>query len=392
MRREEPGTLRGSAANHWRFYRTVYFESQTKRITRLQSDPRQGYQGLKSFAWLEEKLTSCAEALDVSLRSVRKRIEYYRITIRSQQSLLWHMERPHFSPREIGVLIHLFVRGRSASIPVIWQSTCVEEWNLNLNRAIHEDILPEIEAAVVGEALKEAVKLPLLLDPWLASQLIHECIGHSSEADNYLDYMLPHGYRLGYQWTRYPLDVYDDPTLPGHRASYEMDHEGERARRVQLVKQGIWNDLLHNRETQKRCQAPGAGHGRRTPDGEKTLPRMSVTYADQGNWTFKQLVEGIEHGIYCIGTWGGGSLGLNFIIRPAYGRIIRNGRLTDEIVRRFDIKGNKMDVMMKVEKLSNELRFYNPVFGCDKNGQNNLPVTLGSPHILLQPFTIHPVS
>lgn len=177
--------------------------------------------------------------------------------------------------------------------------------------------------------------------------------------------------------------MFDDPTLPGRRASYDYDDEGELGRRTQLVTDGRWTDLLLDAERSSRLGMP-AGHGRRVPWAQRCLPRMSNTYLDGGTESVSALIRAIDKGLICGGTWGGGSVGPGFIMRPAYGRWISGGRLTDRIVRRFDLVGNKFETIAAIGGVSEQTCWFSPFYGCDKEGQNNLPVTHGSPHVLLR--------
>ena len=54
----------------------------------------------------------------------------------------------------------------------------------------------ELRAVEQGRSLTEPFTGPVVLDPWLAGLLAHECVGHTSEGDNYLDYVNVQGLSL----------------------------------------------------------------------------------------------------------------------------------------------------------------------------------------------------
>ncbi|WP_237743486.1 metallopeptidase TldD-related protein [Pleurocapsa sp. PCC 7319] len=234
------------------------------------------------------------------------------------------------------------------------------------------------------------MRCPVIFDPWLACQLIHECIGHTSEADNFFSYAYPKGFDLGYTWCSYPINVFDDSSLPEHRGSYTYDDDGELSRCAKLVSDGQWTDLLVSSEYKKKLGIQ-AGHGRRVVYARHCLPRMCNTWLQSGKETLRELISTVDYGLFCGGTWGGGSLGTNFILRPAYGIWIESGKLTNRFVRRFDILGNKFETIRNIIGVSDHVSWFSPVYGCDKFGQNNLPVTMGSPHILLESVDISPI-
>jgi predicted Zn-dependent protease len=345
---------------------------------------------VESFEILDALVEHYRELLKKTLSGWEGIIQNVEILVQSKVEKLY-LQMKETIQQEQGLLIRLIVEGKYRLVPVLWQFSAKEKLSDNrFIQAIEEEILPEIRAARWGEYLLERASFPIILDPWLASQLIHECIGHSSEADNYLNYMKPNGYELGMVWTDYPLQVYDDPTMVGMRGSYDQDHEGSSSFCTQLLEDGVWTGLLHNRETAQMLGEKRSCHGRRVIGNERIQPRMSVTYAGAGKESFEEMIQ-IEKGLYCVGTWGGGSNGLQFLIRPAYGIYIEDGRMTNRIVRGFDIRGNKLEAIRQIEAVGKDVKFFNPFFGCDKNGQNNLPVAHGAPHIRLKKAHLVPI-
>ena len=288
------------------------------------------------------------------------------------------------------IFIMILIETSASIIPVIWQtrtnkSPCIELIDH------FEVILAEIEAALYGQQLERKIETQIVLEPWTGSHYVHECFGHTLEADNYLEYLKPNGITMGYKWSEYKINVFDDPTIPGQNGSYLLDAEQNEAFRTNLIKDGVNVGLMHNAKTCKLLGLQSSCNARSVDSSSLSMPRMSTTYLDSGNMEVQEIISGIDNGIYCRGAWGGGSLGLNFVIRPAYGLVIKNGKLTNKILRRFDIKGNKLDSAKAIKSLSNELLFFNPVFGCNKNGENNLSVTQGSPHIHFENLTLYPV-
>jgi predicted Zn-dependent protease len=118
---------------------------------------------------------------------------------------------------------------------------------------------------------------------------------------------------------------------------------------------------------------------------------MSVTYAAAGNSTVTNLFTQVAEGLYCVGAWGGGSIGRQFMMRPTYARRIRDGQLTEHFVRRFDLRGDKFATIRQIAGVGDDLQMFDPAFGCDKFGQHDLPVTFGAPHLYLRELELHPI-
>lgn len=287
--------------------------------------------------------------------------------------------------------VRLAVRGPATLSPVLWQKGGVDldadAWAAELTTMLPH----ELRAVAIGEPLAAPWTGTVVLEPWTASLLVHECIGHTSEADNYLDYARPAGFALGHRWCHAALTVVDDPTTPGCIGSYALDDEGQPARATTVVRDGVWTELLHDRASAAALGAERSGNGRRVVGAARPLPRMSVLVARPGDHPLERLLGEVEDGWYCAGSWGAGSMGRRFVLRPTHARRIRDGRLCDEYLRRFDLRGDKLDTIAAIDAVADDMQRFDPAFGCDKNGQDDLPVSFGAPHLRLRGLTLAPL-
>ncbi|MBZ5708847.1 metallopeptidase TldD-related protein [Nannocystis pusilla] len=342
------------------------------------------------LAWSE--LAAAAEALQLALAAtLGPEVVTHELSLESRARL-----RGDACVAHTALVIRLVVAGSRSRIPVVWH-TCVPEAATDaLARQLHaalasDAITGEVRAAVDGVPLAEVTRCPVVLDPWLASTLVHECIGHSSEADNYAAYMAPAGIQLGHRWTELPLHVVDDPRLAGRVGGYDVDDEGVPARATSLVRDGVWCGLLHSRASARQLGVDSSGHARRVGDAP-AIPRMAVTYVEPGGRSPAALLADQADAIYCRGVIGGGSAGREFVLRPAYGLRIRDGRPTGEVLRRFDLVGDKLATLARLAGIADDLTFFDSALGCDKDGQNNLPVSQGAPHLALSAATLRPIA
>jgi TldD protein len=288
------------------------------------------------------------------------------------------------------LLVHTIVEAAHSFVPVLWQGACPESQALDFSADDSREFLDEVEAALTAVPATTSADLPVILCPRLAANFVHETLGHTSEADNYLSFRRETGMDLGDRWCDYPLSVLDDPTLPGYCGGYVHDAEGIAARRQVLIESGIWRNVLTNTaHAGIGCRV--GGNGRRTAGHTSTLPRMSITWAAAGSQTVDELVGSVENGLYCVGSWGGINTPAAFIIRPAYAWRIQDGNLTAERLRRFDIAGDKRDAVAAIAGMSSDVKFYDTYAGCDKSGHDGLTVTNGAPHILLGSAHIRPI-
>lgn len=260
---------------------------------------------------------------------------------------------------------------------------------LNLE-TLEAEIIEEVNTLRSSLKLESTISSDIVLDTKLSGQLVHECIGHSSEADNYsTDFTA--NYRLGYKWSNIPFNVIDDPSLLDHKGSYQFDEEENRSFKTNIIHKGIWNDLLHTKETAKKFSSTSSCNARRVIHSSIFFPRMSNTYMEPGEYQFNELIKNIDNGIYLCGGQEGKSFKNYFSLIPSYGQIIKNGKLTREYLRNIEIVGDKFNTFSKIKKISGEFKFHDPIYGCDKNGENQLHVSYGSPHISISNMILRPL-
>jgi predicted Zn-dependent protease len=360
--------------------RSSTYVSEGERIEDRQQGPADEF-GLPGFDALHAHVLRLREAL--------RGMERERTEIRVQTQARRLAGGPTHA--RVSATVRLIVVGPRTRSPVLWQTggtrVQLEDWVDDLGRTLPR----ELEAVHVGEPLVEPWTGTVVLEPWVAALLVHECVGHTSEADNYLDYVRREGIDLGYRWTRAPLTVVDDPTEPDRIGSYVLDDEGQPARRTSVVTDGVWTQLLLDRARAAELGAPASSNGRRVVGAAAALPRMSVLMAMPGEHQVERLIGEIEDGWYVCGSWGAGSMGRRFVLRPTHARRIRDGRLRDRCLRRLELRGDKLDTIAAIDAIGDDLCRFDPAFGCEKDGQDDLPVSFGAPHLRLRGVTLVPM-
>lgn len=228
----------------------------------------------------------------------------------------------------------------------------------------------------------------VVLDPKLAGVFAHEAFGHLSEADfiyehDELKALMKIGRRFGEDF----LSIVDDPTLPGEAGSYLYDSEGTPACRTYLIQNGVLRARLHSRETAAKMNEQPTGNARALGHNYPPIVRMSNTFIEPGEWTFEQILEGIDEGVYACGMLGGMTDMEMFTFTAADAYMIRNGRLAE---RRRDVMltGNVFDTLRNIEAVGNDLMFYGGLGGCGKGGQAPLRVSTGGPHVRIRNVVI----
>ena len=94
------------------------------------------------------------------------------------------------------------------------------------------------------------------------------------------------------------VTIVDDPTIENGFGYYLFDDEGVKARRKVLMKNGIVNEFLHNRETAAKMGLKSNGGARANGYDKEPLVRMSNTFVLPGNYDDEELFEGVKKGIF----------------------------------------------------------------------------------------------
>jgi hypothetical protein len=130
-----------------------------------------------------------------------------------------------------------------------------------------------------AQAVPRAGRVVAVLAPQAAAVLLHEILGHGLEGDLLAAGNSPWVGRMGERITPLPLTLIDDPTLDGLPGSFDVDDEGTRAAPRVLLRDGVLEGALGQRDT---GETPGiaSGNARRATVHTPPRPRVSNLIAD----------------------------------------------------------------------------------------------------------------
>lgn len=194
-----------------------------------------------------------------------------------------------------------------------------------------------------ASALLDAPECPstvttLILDGSQVALQVHESIGHPIELDRIF------GMEASYAGTsfisvedrgklRYGskiMNITADATLPGGLGSFGYDDEGIPAQRVEIIREGILENFLTNRETAYILGETSNGTCR--ADGWKNIPliRMTNINLEPGEGTLEDLIKDTDEGIFMSTnkSWSIDDKRLNFQFGLEIAWEIKNGKLT----------------------------------------------------------------
>jgi len=240
----------------------------------------------------------------------------------------------------------------------------------------------------LGAAEPPGGEMTAVLDNQSCENFVHEAVGHSCEGDAVLAGSSVMAGRLGGKVGADGVTVVDDPTRPGTVGMYPFDDEGVPAERVTLIEDGVLRSYLHTRRTAAASGATPNGHARARDFGHLPIVRMGTINLEPGDWTFEEMLEDIDEGIYLMGKRGGQvdpARGV-FQFRPDRARLIRHGELGTP-VRAPSLSGSILEILQDIDAVGRDLRFHPG--GCGKGFPAQvIPAGSGSPHVRLRKATI----
>ncbi|MCL2497859.1 MAG: TldD/PmbA family protein [Symbiobacteriaceae bacterium] len=206
-------------------------------------------------------------------------------------------------------------------------------------------------AARVGReamALVEAEECPsgifdIVIAPSQLVLQIHESVGHPIELDrmlgyeagmagtSFLDSVEPGKFRYGSEH----VTIVADATAPGGVGTFGYDDDGVAAQPIEVITKGIFHNFLSSRDTAAVIGKPSNGTCRADGWGRIPIVRMTNISLMPGDFTFDELIGGIEDGLYLDvnRSWSIDDRRLNFQFATEVAYEIKQGKLTGKIYK-----------------------------------------------------------
>ena len=263
--------------------------------------------------------------------------------------------------------------------------------------------LPQLfadEARSLSKVLLEAEKTPegetdLVLGPEVIGLVSHESSGHPGEADRILGREAAQagetylntdsvGLRVGSAH----VNVVDDPTLEGSFGFYKYDEEGVKAKKRTLIKEGVINEFLQNRETASVFAVESNGSARAVAYNREPIVRMANTYLEPGDYAREELFEETKEAVFIKNfmEWNIDDRRFNqrYVGLEAYR--IERGELK-EMVKNPILEVTTPGLWMAVDAVAEDLEFQAAYCG-KGDPMQGIPVWIGGPHVRLRKVRI----
>ncbi len=237
-------------------------------------------------------------------------------------------------------------------------------------------------------------KVDFVVGPEVVGIICHENCGHPSEGDRIMgregaqageSFWRDLSFRESRVGSEY-VTIAEDPTIPGTGGYYEYDDEGVKARERILIKNGIINEPLLNREYGVKFGLGSNGAARSSDFNREPIIRMANTYMKPGDYTLEELIEGVKHGIYMLSftEW-------NIDDRRYQSKYvgfecfeIKNGEVTDTMVRRPVMELTSIGLFSSIDGVSKDLIFDFPGICGKSDPSQGVPVYAGGGYIRMR--------
>ncbi|MFW9933889.1 MAG: TldD/PmbA family protein, partial [Candidatus Thorarchaeota archaeon] len=293
----------------------------------------------------------------------------------------------------ISIFLLLTAKGRIGNEQRMLDMTQCGGWERIKEGQVIENLADEV--ARLQKAADLAVNVPELMEqpidmvvgPEVAGIIAHENVGHPSEGDRIKG---REGAQAGESFWRDlkmgesrvgsdAVTVSEDPTIKNTAGFYIYDDEGVRARKRILIKNGIINEPLLNREFGVRFGMGSNGAARSIAYNREPIIRMANTYFEPGDHSFEELVEDVKLGVYMRSfmEWNIDDRRYQSKYSGAESYLIKDGEITDTMVKRPVLETTSVGLLSAIDAVSKDLRFDFPGTCGKSDPMQGVPVYAG---------------
>lgn len=211
----------------------------------------------------------------------------------------------------------------------------------------------------------------VVTDPHFNILLVHEIVGHPTEADRILKMEMGYAGRswffrgfddnmIGKQVASKLLNVYSESSSEGY-GRFKYDSEGVLSQRVDHIRDGILVDFNNSRATAYILGQKPNGSMRATQGSDTPLIRMRNTGIEAGVTDPKDIISGVEFGYYLKGHTipSISESRENFRIGAREVYVIRDGQIAEGPFRSGGTTADSYKFLMNITAVGNDLLLWN---------------------------------
>jgi TldD protein len=293
--------------------------------------------------------------------------------------------------RPMATLVAVCVMEKDGQIENDYSGRSVRQGFEFLDDELVEELAQEAIAKtnfLFGAGKPKAGELPVVLGAGGSGILLHEAMGHPFEADFNRKGESIFSDKMGKSVAKDFINIVEDGTMEHNRGALNIDDEGNDVKKIYLVKDGVLESYLHDRISAKHYGVDPTGNGRRQSFRHAPIPRMRITYMENGPHTTDDLISSVDYGVYVDNFTNGqvkiGAGDFTFFVKS--GTLIENGKLTQPI-KDINIIGNGPQALADITMAAGDYKTATGSWTCGKGGQS-VPVGMGLPSVLVSKLTV----
>lgn len=222
----------------------------------------------------------------------------------------------------------------------------------------------------------------IITEPSITGLIAHEAFGHGVEMDMFVKNRAKSRQYLGKPVASKLVSMHDGAAATYSNASYFFDDDGVLAHDTLIIKDGILQTGISDAVSALQLGTTPTGNGRRESYARKAYTRMTNTFFSPGTSTKEEMIASIKHGYLLSQTDNGMEDPKNWNIQCvcAYGREIKDGKLTGKIVAPVVMSGYVIDLLMSISAVSSDFEVTGSGH-CGKGYKEWVTVSDGGPYL-----------
>jgi len=206
---------------------------------------------------------------------------------------------------------------------------------------------------------------PVVLDSYVVGELL-DAFMSAFFARNVHSRMSVLAGKVGQQIAGENISILEDPRLPGGFSGRSFDDEGVPTQAKAIIRDGVLNCFLHNRQSAAQEGSASGGNGFKLNFNELVATGYTNVYIPAGDKTREQLLKEMRNGLLITGVSGvfaGARPNSGDFSLISNGYRVEQGKIT-QAVTQITIAGNFFDMLKNVADVGNDENWKCTHVGC----------------------------
>ncbi len=208
----------------------------------------------------------------------------------------------------------------------------------------------------------------VVMHPSVVGIICHEAIGHTVESDFVMAGSAAKG-KIGKRIASEMVTLVDSGNQMAAAGWLAVDDAGVQSESTVIIEKGVMKSYLHSRHSAHHFGVEPTGNERAFEYNVEPLIRMRNTYLEAGDFSYEEILEGIDFGYLCVEPGGGqADSSAEFMFEMSQAYEIVDGEIGSP-VRSLALTGNAFDVLMSIDAIGKDWKLG---MGCGHCGKGQL--------------------